>query len=86
MRSLYKPNKPVYFSMRSITGQWDSVWFIGLIGLLVYFSTVYFSMHSLNKPNKPVYFSMHSLTGHQDSVRFIGLFGLLVYFSISQEL
>ena len=67
--------------MRSITGQWDSVWFIGLFGLLVYFSTVYFSMRSLNKPNKPVYFSMRSLTGQWDSVRFIGLFGLLVYFS-----
>ena len=66
--------------MRSLTGQWDSVWFIGLFGLLVYFSTVYFSMRSLNKPNKPVYFSMRSLTGQWDSVRFIGLFGLLVYF------
>ena len=78
MRSLNKPIKPVYFSMRSITGQWDSVWFIGLIGLLVYFSTVYFSMRSINKPNKPVYFSMRSLTGQWDSVRFIGLIGLLV--------
>ena len=80
---LNKPNKPVYFSMHSLTGQWDSVRFIGLFGL---FFHVYFSMRSLNKPNKPVYFSMRSLTGHQDSVRFIGLFGLLVYFSISQEL
>ena len=63
--------------MRSLTGQWDSVRFIGLFGLLVYFS-----MRSLNKPNKPVYFSMHSLTGYQESVRFIGLFGLLVYFTM----
>ena len=55
MHSLNKPNKPVYFSMRSLTGQWDSVRFIGLFGLLVYFSTVYFSMRSLNKPNKPDY-------------------------------
>ena len=38
MRSLNKPNKPVYFSMRSLTGQWDSVRFIGLFGLLVYLS------------------------------------------------
>jgi hypothetical protein len=30
MRSLNKPNKPVYFSMHSLTGQWDSVRFIGL--------------------------------------------------------
>ena len=59
----------VYFSMRSLTGQWYSVRFIGLFGLLVYFS-----MRSLKKPNKPVYFSMHSLTGQWDSVRFIGLF------------
>ena len=29
--------------MRSLTGQWDSVRFIGLFGLSVYFSTVYFS-------------------------------------------
>merc|ERR1739840_48750 len=57
-------------------------WFIGLIGLLVYFSTVYFSMRPINKPNKPVYFSMRSLTGQWDSVRFIGLFGLSVYFSM----
>ena len=60
--------------MCSLTGQWDSVRFIGLFGLLVYFSIVFFSMRSLNKPNKSVYFSM--------CVRFIGLFGLLVYFSI----
>ena len=60
--------------MHTFTGEWDCVRFIGLFGLLVYFS-----MRSLNKPNKPVYFSMRSLTGHQDSVRFIGLFGLLVY-------
>ena len=40
---LNKPNKPVYFSMHSLTGQWDSVRFIGLFGLSVYFSTVYFS-------------------------------------------
>ena len=59
-----------------------SHWSVGLFGLLVYFSIVYFSMHSLNKPNKPVYFSMHSLTGQWDSVRFIGLFGLSVYFSM----
>merc|ERR1739841_449236 len=63
--------------MHTFTGEWDSVRFIGLFGLLVYFS-----MHSLNKPNKPVYFSMHSLTGYQESVRFIGLFGLLVYFTM----
>ena len=63
--------------MRSLTGQWDSVRFIGLFGL-----SVYFSMGSLNKPNKPVYFSMRSLTGQLDSVRFIGLFGLSVYFSM----
>merc|ERR1739842_243550 len=68
--------------MRSLTRQWDSVRFIGLFGLLVYFSTVYFSMRSLNKPNKPVYLSMHSLTVQWDSVRFIGLFGLSVYFSM----
>ena len=49
MRSLNKPNKTVYFSMRSLTGQWDSVRFIGLFGLSVYFSTVYFSMGFLNK-------------------------------------
>merc|ERR1719458_622867 len=55
--------------------------FIGLFGLSVYFSTVYFTMRSLNKPNKPVYFSMRSLTKQWDSVRFIGLFGLSVYFS-----
>ena len=36
----------VYFSMRSLTGQWYSVRFIGLFGLSVYFSTVYFSMRS----------------------------------------
>ena len=59
-----------------------SHWSVGLFGLLVYFSIVYFSMRSLNKPNKPVYFSMRSLTGQWDSVRFIGLFGLLVYFSM----
>ena len=68
-------------SKLKLTGQWDSVRFIGLFGLSVYFSTVYFSMRSLNKPNKPVYFYMHSLTGQWDSVRFIGLFGLSVYFS-----
>ena len=67
--------------MRSLTGQWDSVRFISLFGLSVYFSIVYFSMRSLNKPNKPVYFSMHSITGQWDSVWFIGLLGLLVYFS-----
>ena len=55
--------------MHTFTGEWDSVRFIGLFGLLVYFS-----MRSLNKPNKPVYFSMRSLTGYQESVRFIGLF------------
>ena len=71
--------------MRSLTGQWDSVWFIGLFGLLVYFSTVYFSMYSLNKPNKPVYFSMHSLTGQWDSVRFIGLsVNALSHWSVGQ--
>ena len=38
MRSLNKPNKPVYFSMRSLTGHQESVRFIGLFGLLVYFT------------------------------------------------
>ena len=63
--------------MRSITGEWDSVRFIGLIGLLDYFS-----MRPINKPIKPVYFSMRSLTGQWDSVWFIGLFGLLVSSSL----
>ena len=34
LRPINKPNKPVYFSMRSITAEWDSVWFIGLIGFI----------------------------------------------------
>ena len=38
MRSLNKPNKPVYFSMHSLTGYQESVRFIGLFGLLVYFT------------------------------------------------
>ena len=36
MRSLNKPNKPVYFSMRYLTEQWDSVRFIGLFGLFLH--------------------------------------------------
>merc|ERR1739844_671764 len=52
MRSLNKPNKPVYFSMRSLTGQWDSVRFIGLFGLLVYFSMFIFPcVLSINQIN-----------------------------------
>ena len=35
MRSLNKPNKPVYFSMRSLTGHQESVRFIGLFGLWI---------------------------------------------------
>ena len=56
----------VYFSMRSLTGQWDSVRFIGLFGL-----SVYFSMHSLTGQwdsvqfiglfGLSVYFAMRSL-------------------------
>ena len=84
MRSLNKPNKLVYFSMRSLTGQWDSVWFIGLFGLLVYFSTVYFSngtgitsvrIHR-KRSGKVIYsnqrYLFEKLLNNLDCVRFIG--------------
>ena len=74
---LNKPNKPVYFSMHSLTGQWDSVRFIGL--------SVYFSMHShtgqwdsvrfiglfgLSVYFSTVYFSMGSLNKPNKPVYF----------------
>ena len=84
MRSLNKPNKPVYFSMRSLTGHQDSVQFIGLFGLLVYqfICQCILSLDSAIVSSLLVYFTMHSFTGQWDSVWFIGLFGLSVYFSM----
>ena len=66
--------------MRSLTGQWDSVWFIGLFGLLVSFFTVYFSMHSLkNQINRFISPRILSL----DSGIVSGLLVYLVYWFIS---
>ena len=64
MRSLNKPNKPVYCSMRSLTGQWDSVRFIGLFGLSVYFSMFIFpcvlSINQINRFIAPCVLSLDS--------------------------
>ena len=82
MRSLNKPNKPVYFSMHSLTGYQESVRFIGLFGLLVYFTMHTFTgewdcVRFIGLFGLLVYFSMRSRTGQWYSVQFIGLFGLL---------
>ena len=64
----------VYFSRRSLTGQWDSVRFIGLFGLSVYFSmhpptAQWDSVRLIGLFGLSVYFTMHSPTGQWDSVR-----------------
>ena len=70
--------------MHFLTGQWDSVRFIGLFGLLVYqfICQCILSLDSAIVSSLLVYFTMHSFTGQWDSVWFIGLFGLSVYFSM----
>ena len=74
----------ILFYVYSPTGQWDSVRFIGLFGLLVYqfICQCILSLDSAIVSSLLVYFTMHSFTGQWDSVWFIGLFGLSVYFSM----
>merc|ERR1719458_1166455 len=66
--------------MHYLTGQWDSVWFIGLFDLLVYFSTFYFpyvlSINQINRFISPCVLSL-------DSGIVSGLLVYLVYWFIS---